>query len=299
MIRSIINERSDLDMEPYWEKADHSWTSDSIRLFSTPTTRTKKLFYYVQEIGHFKALKPYFTERQNLTSYLLTFTLSGQGRLLYQNQDYLIEKNELFFIDCKNYQRYQTVSSSPWEMNWIHFYGPNVDAFYEEFIRDGSHVLKVKNDRITKIIKQIIDLQQTRNAKTEFQISLLIHDMLNELIIQKYNLSVEADNMPDYIVQLKGFLEENYTEKITLHDLEKKSNLNKFQVSKDFTRFVGIPPIDYLIHVRINVAKSMLRYTNKTVKEIAFDVGIDDSPYFNRLFKQKTDMTPLEYRRNG
>ncbi|HHU19684.1 MAG TPA: AraC family transcriptional regulator [Bacilli bacterium] len=32
---------------------------------------------------------------------------------------------------------------------------------------------------------------------------------------------------------------------------------------------------------------------------MAFEVGIGDAPYFNRLFKKKTDMTPLDYRKNG
>lgn len=286
-------------MEQYWEKADHSWTSDSIRLFNTPTARARKLFFHVQEIGHFKALKPYFTERQNLKSYLIKFTSSGTGQLLYQKKDYEIHANDLFFIDCNNHQYYATISDSPWEMDWIHFYGPNVEGFYEEFIKDGNHVFNAKNNRIAKIIKQITSLLQTRNAKTEFQISLLIHELLNELIIQKYNPVFEEENIPNYILLLQEFLEQNYTETITLNTLEQQFNFNKYQISKDFTRYVGVPPIDYLINVRINTAKSMLRYTDKPVKEIAFEVGVDDAPYFNRLFKKKTDMTPLDYRKNG
>lgn len=286
-------------MEKYWEKADHSWTDDSIRIFNTPSTRAKQLFYYIQEIGHFKAMKPYFTERQNLKSYLLKFTFGGKGRLRYQGQVYTIEKDDIFFIDCMNYQHYATVSDEPWEMDWIHFYGPNVEAFYEEYIKNGSNVFKAKNDRIHKIIKEIMDLQQTRNAKTEFQISLLIHEMLNEILMQKYDLGFEEKNIPDYILQIKNYLEDNFKKKIGLQDLEHMCSLNKFQLSKKFTHFIGIPPIEYLINFRINIAKSLLRYTNKSVKEIAYEVGIEDTPYFNRLFKRKTEMTPLEYRKNG
>ncbi|MBU5341770.1 AraC family transcriptional regulator [Caldifermentibacillus hisashii] len=286
-------------MEKYWEKADHSWTDDSIRIFNTPSTRAKQLFYYIQEIGHFKAMKPYFTERQNLKSYLLKFTFGGKGRLRYQGQVYTIEKDDIFFINCMNYQHYATVSDEPWEMDWIHFYGPNVEAFYEEYIKNGSNVFKAKNDRIHKIIKEIMDLQQTRNAKTEFQISLLIHEMLNEILMQKYDLGFEGKNIPDYILKIKNYLEDNFKKKISLQDLEHMCSLNKFQLSKEFTHFIGIPPIEYLINFRINIAKSLLRYTNKSVKEIAYEVGIEDTPYFNRLFKRKTEMTPLEYRKNG
>ncbi len=50
----------------YWEKANHSWTADSTRFILTPKQKSRDLFYYIQEIGYFKANKPYFTKRENL-----------------------------------------------------------------------------------------------------------------------------------------------------------------------------------------------------------------------------------------
>lgn len=295
----IINLKRGSEMEQYWEKADYSWTDDSIRCFNTPSQRARQLFYYVQEIGHFKAMKPYFTERQHLKSYLLKYTFGGRGKLIYEGREYTLEKGDVFFIDCMNYQHYSTISDEPWEMDWIHFYGPNADAFYGEFMKNGSNVFHAKNGRISQIIDEIMALVETRNAKAEFRISLLIHEMLNEVLIQKYDLAFEEENIPDYIIEAKKFLEDHFKEKITLQDLERVCRLNKYQLSKEFTHYIGIPPIEYLIHFRINTAKRLLRYSNKSVKEIALDVGIEDPPYFNRLFKWKTEMTPLAYRRNG
>ncbi len=50
----------------YWEKADYSWSDDSKRHILTPSSKSHTLFYYIQEIGQFKASRPYYTERAHL-----------------------------------------------------------------------------------------------------------------------------------------------------------------------------------------------------------------------------------------
>jgi AraC family transcriptional regulator, transcriptional activator of pobA len=53
---------------------------------------------------------------------------------------------------------------------------------------------------------------------------------------------------------------------------------------------------DY-IHTRlVNEAKSKLRYSNQSIKEIAYSLGFNDALYFSRFFKIKTNKNPEEYR---
>ena len=65
----------------YLERADYSWSSDSIRHINTSTVSVRQLFLYVQEVGYFRTRPPYFTERANLHSFLIIYTLSGRGLL--------------------------------------------------------------------------------------------------------------------------------------------------------------------------------------------------------------------------
>lgn len=124
----------------YWEKANHNWTNDSSRYVYTANQRTQELLFYIQEIGFFRANKPYFTERANLPSYLMKYTLSGKGRLLYKGKEYFVERGDVFFIDCTEYQYYETVSDEPWVMDWVHFRGVNTDKMYQEFMKSGTNV---------------------------------------------------------------------------------------------------------------------------------------------------------------
>lgn len=286
-------------MEEYWEKGNHSWSTDSSRFINTPSPKSKEMFYYIQEIGHFKAHKPYYAERENLPSFLMKYTLSGKGTLFYNNKKHLLEKGDVFFIDCMSYQHYYTESDEPWEMDWIHFQGPNVTAFYNEYLRNGSNLFHSPNLRIPNLISRLLALTKSKNARTEYSVSLLIHELLNELVLQKNNLIFEAEDIPEYVLDVQVLLDEQFNKKISLDQLEKQFLINKFQLNKEFSKYIGVPPNEYVINNRINFAKNLLRYSNMTISEISYETGIDNIPYFCRLFKNRTGMTPTEFRVNG
>lgn len=286
-------------MPVYWQNDDRSWSDDSLRYIRTPRTIDRELFYYVQEIGRFKASPPYFTERENLPSFLMKYTFSGQGTLYYEGKTYRLEAGDVFLIDCMNYQHYYTSSQEPWQMDWIHFYGANSQNFYNYFVKNGEPVFKATNTRIPDLLANLLQQQTEQHVKSDFTTSLLIHELLNELIIQKNQLDFQNEDIPHYLTEMKAHLDSHSRETVTLDDLATKYCINKYQLNKEFSRFIGLPPIDYHITNKISFAKELLRYSSTPIKAIALEVGIDNFSYFSRLFKKKTGMSPSDYRKNG
>ena len=91
-------------------------------------------------------------------------------------------------------------------------------------------------------------------------------------------------------------IETHYAEKISLEELAEKSHLSKRHFLRIFHDCVGRSPIDHLMHVRIQKATELLRHTNRTITDIAFDCGFSDSNYFTRCFRKTLDQTPKVYR---
>jgi AraC-like DNA-binding protein len=57
-------------------------------------------------------------------------------------------------------------------------------------------------------------------------------------------------------------------------------------------------PIKYIQRYRINLAKSLLKNTHKSITEIATDVGFSESGYFSRIFHRETGLSPDQFRRS-
>jgi len=125
----------------------------------------------------------------------------------------------------------------------------------------------------------------------------LITIILTELLIIHYTNSVNEKETPDYIKDIIKYIEKRFTEKITLDDLAMKFALSKFCLHKEFKKHIGITPNQYIINCRLNYAKDLLKYSNLSVSEISYQVGIENISHFINLFKKIEHKTPLVFRK--
>lgn len=58
----------------------------------------------------------------------------------------------------------------------------------------------------------------------------------------------------------------------------------------------GSSPKTIILDKKITEAKRLLYFTDLTVKEIAFKLGFEDGSYFSRIFKQKTNISPTDFK---
>jgi AraC-like DNA-binding protein len=101
---------------------------------------------------------------------------------------------------------------------------------------------------------------------------------------------------PDPVCLLKEIFDTRYAEKLTLDSLAEELHWNKYKLEKDFKKYLGCPPFEYLLGVRVKAACRLLCETDDSVLNIGFAVGVDNPSYFIRIFKQRIGMSPLEYR---
>jgi AraC-like DNA-binding protein len=66
-----------------------------------------------------------------------------------------------------------------------------------------------------------------------------------------------------------------------------------------FTAHTGLSPHQYLLEFRLVRARSLLAESELSVKEIATQTGFEDEFYFSRLFRQKLNFTPSQWRRRS
>lgn len=96
---------------------------------------------------------------------------------------------------------------------------------------------------------------------------------------------------------VKQIIETEYDKNINLTEIANRVYLNPKYLSRMFKKETGLNIIDYLLHVRINMAKQLLRENlDFKVYEVANMVGYTDSVFFNKLFKKLVGMTPKEYK---
>lgn len=100
-------------------------------------------------------------------------------------------------------------------------------------------------------------------------------------------------------LQLMDYVEKNYTQRLTLTDLAELFYYNPVYLGKLFRNAFNMSFKEYLCQKRLNHAERLLLESNQNIDAVALSSGFSDKKYFYRVFHQRHQCTPLEFRRHG
>lgn len=126
----------------------------------------------------------------------------------------------------------------------------------------------------------------------------LIGNVSKETKSQHAPIEFEYSNTTDnnYISRAKQYVMDNYEKRITLEEVSRYLYITAGYFGFIFKKETGCNFIDYIVSVKLDRAKHMLRHSDYKVKEISLRIGYDDYTYFCKIFKKIEGCTPLEYR---
>ncbi len=105
----------------------------------------------------------------------------------------------------------------------------------------------------------------------------------------------------DYYPRLKRlhqYVEQSYSEPISLKKAASVAALESSYFSSYFRAKVGITFTDWLRQVRIRKAMKLMKASDFSITEVAYEVGFGDLRTFGRAFKKHTLMTPMEFKKS-
>ena len=118
-----------------------------------------------------------------------------------------------------------------------------------------------------------------------------------KLILLKIAEHSDECALPSSMVEnLDGYIRDNIHDEISNTELGAIFGYHPFYISKMLKDKKGITLHQYVIQYRIKYALSMLRYSDKSIADIADETGFTDASYFTKSFKAQFGMTPKEYR---
>lgn len=161
-----------------------------------------------------------------------------------------------------------------------------IDALYAAFAGNNVSIAMMQPK---EIVKQKIESLNSIGQLKQYLTELL--EAGQQICDSQKNKTVSN------IEILKNYIDEHFSENISLSDLSSQVYLNPKYISELFKKETGITFSDYLAAVRIEKAKDYLIDPRFRVNEIASWVGYSDIKYFRKLFKKIVGVTPSEFRK--
>ncbi|MFT4145048.1 MAG: AraC family transcriptional regulator [Mobilitalea sp.] len=260
--------------------------------FSSPSNQAKTLFFYVTCTGHFMYEDTYVLRRENYNSFLVIHITKGSVRIEFENISYVAKKGETVLIDCHKPHSYSSLGG--FHAVWFHFDGANADAFYKELSELHNSIIISKNSsEIVNGIYKIYNYYQSGKKFPEAIQSAYIARILGEFFAKPW---MDASGKDDIVDKVVNYIEENYEQELSISELAKVAGLSEFYFSRIFKKHTGFTIHEYIIKTKVVNAKELLKSTNLSLREIAYQCGFSNESSFCNTFKKITDMTPGNFR---
>jgi AraC-like DNA-binding protein len=255
----------------------------------------------------------YFDHIQRHNYFNLILIISGEGTATVDLCDYSFQADNLFAF--YPYQPFMLRSNKPVAGICIQFHHDFFCIYrhHQEIAANGILFNNVYqqpficlNDWDKKSIVQLIQSIAHELKNGDFRQDEVLVSYLKILLVTATRIKLEqqspqdAETLPikqQFVIQrLKNAIEDNFRIKHAASDYADLLHQTTASLARIAKNHFNKTLSELIIERIIIEAKRELYLTDKTIKEIAYELGYDDEYYFSRLFKSKTDISPQSYR---
>lgn len=228
--------------------------------------------------------KVYFIEQ-----YTLVHILEGEGMIQVDFQNYADWSDKAIYLNKGQYIKFMS------------------DNFIVRFIEFPDDIMFNSND-VRVLFKHLISLGYIDYEECSDCQKFLSEGVFNKESMSFIDISTNqwywqnpfnaTKDEYQVIFDIKDVIDKEYADQINTKSLSAHFSNLDLDIKYLVKNRLGIS-INNLIHKKqIDEDKKLLAFTDKSIKEIAYDQGFKDPGYFNRFFKNKVGQTPKEFRDN-
>lgn len=211
-----------------------------------------------------------------------------------------IEEGTIILLFPEEWHRFKPNEETGWDEYWVGFNGSIIENLItNSFFTPQNAVLKIGiKDEIVTQLTEIIEI--TRGEKAGYQplISSAVVHLLGRIhYLIKQKDSKEEDFVGMIVDKARVLLRANIDAHISVEEVAKELQVSYSWFRKAFKAYTGIAPGQYIIQLKIEKAKALLSLPDKPIKTISDKLMFESVFYFCRLFKEKTGITPAQYRK--
>lgn len=145
-------------------------------------------------------------------------------------------------------------------------------------------------------LKEMHEHWNSTNKLSQFYSKVILYQIIHRIYVELQNGDIHYFE-PDYVEQIKRYIDEHYSEPVSIQALAELLPISRSLLTKQFKKREHKSVQQYLNEKRLAAAMNYLKNSYISVQEISVGCGFVDELNLNRMFKKYYHMTPSEYRR--
>ena len=248
-------------------------SNDYLPISVAPFNKAGNQIPYLQGLQDIVAGYPFHLALSHLDSYCLLFTESGNGKLTYEDSEYHLVPGSLAIIDCREAYQLETIRS-PWHFLAWYIKGLPIPYLVRNILEETKHLyIPNEGSTIPSTLKKL-NVYSKKDNVSHYTVSKILINILFEILAELETKNAKHVINSTMISQIKHYIDQHYSEFISLESLESEFSMSRYKICHQFTSAYFTSPIQYLSTLRIKKAKILLLETDLKVHEISKTIGI-------------------------
>ncbi|WP_337267405.1 AraC family transcriptional regulator [Oryzifoliimicrobium ureilyticus] len=228
---------------------------------------------------------------------VLQHTISGTGRLRYQNRNYHLHAGETLLVLVPHNHRYWLEKGERWEYFWISMNGEEALRIHKLALAATGPVLRLNQTTIDHLAD--CSLRLLKGARSPGAASAIAYEAAMALYDDVFG-SAEHDDEKRLMQPVIDHVMANLQKPLPVEELAAIMGLSRAHFSRVFAQNEGVSPAEFVMQQRLQrAAKLLTRNDFLPVKEVAILCGFDDANYFSKVFRRVYGTNPTEFRTTG
>lgn len=251
-------------------------------------------------------------------TYEIYYLLSGQRYYFIKDRTFHVMKGDIVLINAYDLHKTTTLQDSPaFERIMLQFHEDFLDFISEVYpdvqllscFKSNIRVVRLcasEQKEVEAILNKLLALyndyrENMKNRNNELYIKIKLAELLlflNKKVSSGQTGSFEhPSSMHRKVSEIVTYINKNYMNDLTLDFVSSEFYISKYYFSRVFKSVTGLTFVNYLNIVRVKEAQKLLRETKLSVTNITEKVGYGSMSHFEKVFKDYTGFSPLEYRK--
>lgn len=232
----------------------------------------------------------YLIDRRRPSEYtVLEYVEKGRGRIRVGGEWKAVQEGDVYLLSEREIHRYEADRKEPWQKIWVNYEAGYFLPLLQSYgLKTGIY----RGEGVAFLFHRLLGLAEAKDhdRRASFDIAALVNEIVHRVAASALPSAGAAQAVRDALSQF-------VYEKMDLDTLARTLHLSKSTLIRTFKAAYGQTPYDYLLSLKIEAAKLLLRDTDMTVEETASRLAFSDAHYFSNLFYERTGARPRDYRR--
>lgn len=247
----------------------------------------------------------------------IMYVNSGSGVYTTSNAEYPMQPGDVFVFSSNEFHLITNIGTEGLQITNLHFNPQFIRSFRSDnntninlqlcFSHHPDFCNRIPADNATKLLPILLQLEEEfihQNVEYVLSIKTYIQFFLISLVRNHNYLDLQTNVTHEQIHTIQRtlkFIDEHFSEKITLQEISSLARLSPTYFSALFKQVVGLSLWSYINSKRIDKAARLITSENfeGNMLEVAIECGFNNTANFNKTFKKITGMTPSEYKKGG